>query len=184
ERIRRIGGALLTLKEIEYLGAPQVGGLNERVKRLIDHLLCPIEDEWLKGRHEGDVVGRVKLLRTALLPDMVAGSLSDQELERRWKILAQIYLAQQLAFYPDDYLSQAPSPERVLETVERFEEDTTDAVRRVSPIRAVIMVGDAVEVSQERVRGGEDPLMKTLRDQIESMLAASAAERGRRVAQL
>jgi 1-acyl-sn-glycerol-3-phosphate acyltransferase len=73
ERIRRIGGALLTLKEIEYLGAPQNGSLGERLKRLIDHLLCPIEDEWLKGRHDGDVVGRVKLLRTALLPDMIAG---------------------------------------------------------------------------------------------------------------
>jgi hypothetical protein len=68
--------------------------------------------------------------------------------------------------------------------VERFEEDTTDVVRRVSPIRAVVMVGDAIEVSQERVRGGEDPLMKALRDQIESMLAASAAEKGARVAQL
>ena len=175
DRIAKIGGALLTLKEIEHLGAPQPGDIGTRIGALIDHLLCPIEDFWLKGRHEGDVVARVKLLRTALLPEMVSGQLSEKEMEQRWTLLAQLYLAQQLAFYPEGYLSANPTPERILETVERFEEDTTDRVRRVSPIRAVVTVGDAIEVSQERVRGAEDPLMKALREQLEALLARDPA---------
>ncbi len=175
DRIARIGGALLTLKEIEHLGAPQPGSLDERIRKLIDHLLCPIEDEWLKGRHEGDVVARVKLLRTALLPEMVSGQLPEPEVEQRWRLLARLYLAQQLAFYPQGYLSANPTPERILETVERFEEDTTDRVRRVSPIRAVVTVGEAIEVAPERVRGAEDPLMKVLREQLEALLAAPRA---------
>jgi 1-acyl-sn-glycerol-3-phosphate acyltransferase len=177
ERIARIGVALLGLKETEYLGAPQSGGIGARTGRLIDHLLRPLEDEWLKGRHDGDVVARVKLLRTALLPDLVTGQLSEGENARRWNLLAQLYLTQQLAFYPEHYLNGNPPPERILETVERFEEDLTDRVRQVTPLRALLDVGDAIEVSPERVRGGEDPLMKAIRTQLESMLQASLAER-------
>ncbi len=177
ERIGKIGDALLTLKEIEFLGSPQPGELNARIRNLIDHLLCPIEDAWLKGRHDGDVVARVKLLRTALLPDLVAGQLPEEEKEHRWELLAQLYLAQQLALYPKDYLTADSPMERVIETVERFEEDMTDRVRRVHPFRAVVTVGDALEVSQDRVRGGEDPLMKSLHQGLESLLAASLAEK-------
>ena len=42
-----------------------------------------------------------------------------------------IYLAGQLACYPPDYLAANPTPERLLETVERFEEDRFDLL---SPI--------------------------------------------------
>ncbi len=174
ERIAKIGGALLALQEIEQLGAAQQGSLDDRIQRLINHLLCPVEDELLKGRHEGDVVGRVKLLRTAILPEMVQGDLPEAELERRWGLLAKLYLAQQLAFYPQGYLSGSPSPERILETVERFEEDTTDVVRRIAPIRAVVSVGDAIAVSPDRVKGAEDPLMRAVRDQIMALLATTA----------
>jgi 1-acyl-sn-glycerol-3-phosphate acyltransferase len=178
ERLAKIGGALLALKEIEHLGAVGAGDLGARAHCLIDHLLNPIEDAWLKGRHEGDVVARVKLLRTVLLPELVAGQLTEAEREERWKLLAKLYLAQQLAFYPEGYLDADPTPERILETVERFEEDTTDRVRTVSPLRAVVTVGDAIEVSQERTRGGEDPLMRALREQLEALLALRAAGDG------
>ncbi|HEY1794313.1 MAG TPA: 1-acyl-sn-glycerol-3-phosphate acyltransferase [Opitutaceae bacterium] len=177
ERVAKIGGALLALKEIEYLGSPQPGDFPQRIRRLIDHLLCPIEDAVLKGRHEGDVVARVKLLRTALLPDLLAGQMSEAEIDERWKLLSQLYLAQQLAFYPEGYLSGSPTPERILETVERFEEDTTDKARVVPPIHAVVSVGEAIEVSQERVKGAEDPLMRAIREQLEGLLAASLSFR-------
>jgi len=53
---------------------------------------------------------------------------------------------------------------RLPELVERFEEDMNDAVRTVSPIRAVVTVGEAIEVSPERAKGGEgDPLMGAIK---------------------
>jgi hypothetical protein len=107
---------------------------------------------------------------------MVAGALAESELTRRWRQLADIYLAQQLAFYPPDYLSANPTPERLLETVERFEEDLTDVARIHPSIRAVVDVGEAIEVSPERTRSPDgDPLMNSIREQLETMLAASAA---------
>ncbi|MCX6954554.1 MAG: 1-acyl-sn-glycerol-3-phosphate acyltransferase [Verrucomicrobia bacterium] len=180
ERIGKIGGALLALKEIEHFGSAQTGTLPERLERLIDRLLVPLEAEWVKGRREKEVVQRVKLLRIAMVPDMAAGSLDPAELQRRWRQLADIYLAQQLAFYPPDYLAANPTPERLLETVERFEEDLTDTARVHAPVRAVVEVGEAIEVSPERTRSPDgDPLMSAIKDQLEKMLAASLVS-GRR----
>jgi 1-acyl-sn-glycerol-3-phosphate acyltransferase len=172
ERIARIGGALLALKELEYLGAAQTGTIAERLERLIDRLLVPLEAEWAKGRREREIVGRVKLLRMAIVPEMAAGTLAEAELQRRWRQLADMYLAQQLSCYPPDYLAADPTPERILETIERFEEDMTDRVRVHAPLRAVVEVGEAIEVSPERARGAEgDPLMAAIREQLETMLA-------------
>lgn len=175
ERIAKIGSALLAMKEIEYFGAPQAGEFQERLQKLIDRLLVPLEAEWVKGRREKEIVGRVKLLRIAMLPEMVAGGLPEAEMQRRWRQLADIYLAQQLAFYPPDYLATEPTPERFLETVEKFEEDLTDVARIHSPMRAVVDVGEAIEVSPERTRtaDGGDPLMATIRERLEAMLAES-----------
>lgn len=181
ERIAKIGGALLALKEIQYLGAPQTGPLGERLGRLIDALLTPLEAEWLSGRRDKEVIQRVKLLRIAIVPEMAAGALAEAELQRRWRQLADIYLAQQLSCYPVGYWGENPTPERLLETVERFEEDLTDVARVHAPMRAVVEVGEAIDVPPERVRGAEgDPLMAAIREQLEQMLAASGREgRGR-----
>lgn len=176
-RIVKVGEALLTLKEIEYLGMPNKGDLPQRLKTLIDHLLGPLEVECLKGKREDNVVTRVKNLRTALLPEMVSGDLNEAERARRWHQLADIYLAQQLFFYPPGYFSP-PTPERLLETVERFEEDLTDQAPLNRPIRAVVEVGEAIEVSPTRERGVEtDPIMTRIRAEMEAMLAKLAARR-------
>jgi hypothetical protein len=172
-RIAKVGQGLLALKEIEYMGHAQQGAIYDRMQRLINHLLVPLEDEWLAGHHEGHIVARVKGIRTAILPDLVKGDISEDERKRRWKQLADVYLAQQLAFYPPDYIADNPTAERLLETVERFEEDLTDKSRVHRPIRAIITVGQAIQVSPTRdrdSRGEGDPLMQKIEDQLKSML--------------
>ena len=175
ERIVKAGEALLTLKEIEYFGAPTPGDLPARLAALMDHLLVPLEIEWLKGRRNDPVVTRVKNLRFAILPEMVSGEITEAERARRWRQLADIYLAQQLSFYPPEYFSPEPTPERLLETVERFEENLTDKDPVHHPIRAVVEVGEAIEVSPVRERGAEtDPVMAQIRTQLETMLTSLA----------
>ncbi len=177
-RILKIGDMLLALKEAEYLGAPQAGAFGERLLRLIDALLVPLEKEWLKGRRAEGTVERVKLLRTAILPDMVAGELPEAEQARRWRQLADVYLAQQLHNYPENYFTPAPTPERLMETVERFEEDLTDDVRIHRPIRAVVAIGEAIEVNPVREKSAEgDPLMHEIRRQLEAMLEELKCQR-------
>ncbi len=177
ERIQKIGGCLLSLKEIEYFQSPQTGTFRERLQRMIDHLLTPMEIQWCASRHDGDVMARVKRLRSAILPELVTGELNESERAERWRHLADCYLVQQLHCYPGDYIEN-PTPERILETVERYEEDLTDVARAHAPIRAIITVGDAIEVSAARDKSQEhDPLTAEIRRQMEALLESTKAHR-------
>jgi 1-acyl-sn-glycerol-3-phosphate acyltransferase len=177
ERILKAGAALLSLKEIEFLGEARHGQFRERLQRLMDHLLDPLENQWTGGRHDGDAMARVKRLRSAILRDMLKRDISEQEREARWRQLAELYLVQQLYCYPGDYIEKA-TPERILETVERYEEDLTDLARPHFPLRAVITVGDPIEVDAERDRVREpDPVSLEIRRRMEILLESSKSER-------
>jgi 1-acyl-sn-glycerol-3-phosphate acyltransferase len=169
-RIAQVGLALLGLKELEYFGKTGTGSLEQRMRRLIDRLLTPLEQEWLGQTNGAAVVPRVKALRMKIMPEMVRGSLDPQERHRRWRQLADIYLAQQISNYPPDYLDRL-SVDRLLETIERFEEDLTDRVRVHGHLKAVIEVGPAIEVSPKRDRRAAiDPLMVQIETELQGML--------------
>lgn len=177
ERIAKLGHALLALKEIEYLGTPQDGNAGERLHRLIDHLFAPLEARWCAGRNDGDVMARVKRLRAAILPEMITSELTETERAARWRQLAELYLVQQLHCYPGDYI-ETPTPERILETVERYEEDLTDVARAHPPLRAVITVGEGLEVGAARDRSqAVDPATAELRQRMQCLLDESKARR-------
>ena len=76
DRIVKLGEALLTLKEIEYQEKPQQGDISARLERLTDHILAPLEEEWLKSKREADIPGRVKALRAAILEN-VSDTIND-----------------------------------------------------------------------------------------------------------
>lgn len=177
ERIAKLGLALLALKEIEYLGGPQQGTAAARLERLMESLLEPLEAEWCPGRHDGDPMARVKRLRRAILPDLVGTGLDEDERAHRWRHLADLYLVQQLWCYPGNYIA-APTAERMLETVERYEEDLTDAARPHPPLRAVISVGEGMAAGSTRERGrADEPLMTELRRRMEVLLEESKSHR-------
>jgi hypothetical protein len=176
ERIVRIGRALLCLKEIEYFGRAQEGSSRDRMQGLINRLLQPLEVEWLGEAQTGPVVPRVKSLRMKILPDMVQGTLDEEERNRRWRQLADIYLSQQVSCYPPDYLT-FPTVDRLLETVERYEEDLTDKARVHGKLKVIIQVGDAIEVSPQRDRkAATDPIMGRIAQDLQGMLDRLAGE--------
>lgn len=171
ERVRKLGLALLSLKEIEQFGRSQEGAIAERVEKLVCSSLDPIETEWLKTPQKGSVIARVKKLRAAILPDLVKGELSESEKEHRWRQLTTIYYAQQMSFYPANYLGPDAPQEHLLETVERFEEDITDVARIYRPMSVRIQVGDALEVSPEKEKGVS--VVQKIEDEILRMLQSS-----------
>jgi len=179
ERIDKIGQALLALKEVEFLGAPRSGNPYERAERLVEELLARLEADWNIKDTSGSVIARVKRLRTAMLADMIAGTVTPDERERRWRDLAACYYAQQMSHYPRDYILREKNlPERVVETVERFEEDFTDRMPTHEPFHCVIQVGEPIPVGTQRIRDPiEDPIMAEVRRQLQSMINALAAER-------
>lgn len=178
-RIAKIGTALLSLKEIEYLGASRTGDTFERAQFLIDSVLAKQEEKWQLKDTSGGVVARVKRLRTTILPDMVAGKVTDDQRASRWQDLAAIYYVQQISHYPRDYILPAKNlPERVVETVERLEEDFVDNARKYEPFHAIVEVGEAIAVSPQRDRAATvDPVMSEVHRQLQTMIDGLAAER-------
>jgi len=179
QRIRQIGQALLSLKEIEYFGWARTGDFYERVDNLVEDVLTKLEKRWnLREPAEG-VVARVKNLRTAILPALVASDVAPAERQEFRKQLAACYYVQQMSHYPRNYVrvSEKNVPEHILETVERFEEDFTDRVRVHGPLHAVVHVGEAIPVAGRRERGAVcDPLMDAIRTQLTEMLKALSNE--------
>lgn len=177
ERIRKIALALLSLKEIEYLGRTQDGSVRTRQLRLIDHLLGPLELKWLGGTLHGPLIPRIKQLRMKIVPNLTLPTTTAEQREELWRDLSAIYLAQQVASYRPTYLRRPTTVTRILETVESFEEDLTDRVRVHGGLHAVIQVGPAIPVSPDKPpRDEEDPIMISLRTELESMLRTLASE--------
>jgi 1-acyl-sn-glycerol-3-phosphate acyltransferase len=178
-RLQHIGQALLSLKEIEYLGAARSGDFYERVDALIEDVLTKLERDWgIKEQAEG-VVSRVKNLRTLIVPELIKTDISDVERDRRRKHLAACYYVQQMSHYPRNYVRRGEKniPEHVLETVERFEEDFTDEVRQHGPFHVVVQVGEAIPVASRRDRSAEsDPIMDGIRGQLTEMLSELSKE--------
>ena len=174
ERIRKLGAGALALKELQYMGQTQPGSNAQRISGLIEAVLKPLETEWTNDNSEGHVVARVKRLRSAILPDMIKGELEEPEKARRWRMLEDADFAQQLYHYPPNYVADDAPKSRIIETVERFEEDLTGKVTVHGPVEAKITVGDAIEVGTGReARGESDPLMTAIDAQLRSMLGVA-----------
>ena len=171
DRIYKLGQALLCLKEMEYFGQARTGPIDQRLGDLIDRLLTPLENKWLDGPGDGSAIARVKKLRGAILPDMIEGDLGDAERDARWRQLADLYLAQQLSNYPPDYIRSKPTVERIVETVERFEEDLTDRVGIYGPTEVVIQVGQPIAVvAGHNRKAATDPVLSAIEAQLNTML--------------
>ena len=147
DRIMKIGDALLSLKEVEYLGEAQKGSLAERTSTLANFILTPIEEEWLKEKPSNGIVARVKKLRIAILPGLVEGDLSESEIKRRWRLLEDLYFAQVLHCFPPNYVKDSPTVDRMLETIEKFEEALSDKTTIHRSRKAVIKFSDPIELT-------------------------------------
>lgn len=172
ERLIKVGMGMLTLKEQQY-DCPVTEGtiLRQRQTNLVNHLLFPLEEEWLGTRQQGGIAIRIKNLRMKIFPEMSRSSLPEDERKRRWQHLERTYLAQQVDCYPDHYVVEHPSVDRILETIEKFEEDFTDKARVHGNLKAIVDVCPAIEVSTKRDRSAEtDPLMRQIRESLEQKL--------------
>src|SRR4029450_435691 len=79
QRLRQIAQALLSLKEIEYFGWARTGDFYERVDNLVEDVLTKLEKRWNIREPAEGVVARVKNLRSAILPALVANSVSPED---------------------------------------------------------------------------------------------------------
>jgi 1-acyl-sn-glycerol-3-phosphate acyltransferase len=179
DRLYKLGDALLSLKELEFLGQTQSGDFTHRLAKLIDHILVPMEEQYLGKKQLGAPFARVKKLRSAIVPDMIEGDLDEPQRQQRWTQIDHLYLVQQLGLFPENYLASSPTVDRILETVEKFEHGLGVEEPAHAPMNAIVQIGRAIEVDpKNRPRGKNiaDPLLISLEEQLQSMLDGLAGE--------
>jgi 1-acyl-sn-glycerol-3-phosphate acyltransferase len=164
ERLIKLGYGLLAAKEVEYFSKPQSGEIADRLASLINRILNPVEDQWVAGRNDGAVIARVKRIRAAILPELLKADLDEKRKNQCWRHLADVYMAQQIAMYQPDYIADNPTPERLLEMANRYEDNLTDTVTP-QPLAAKLTVGEALEVTEKA-----DGLMDQIEERIRAML--------------
>lgn len=180
KRLWKLGEAILAVKEVEYTGTVRQGNPFDRVEQLTMETLEALEDKWNIKDRSGGIVSRVKNVRAAILPDIIAKKVSPEEHAARWRDLGACYYVQQMAHYPRKYLrtEQPNLPERILETVERLEEDFTDRSVYHGPLHVTIVVGEPNVVTPQRDRGTQrDPIMTAVGEQLQGMMTELADER-------
>jgi 1-acyl-sn-glycerol-3-phosphate acyltransferase len=152
ERIYRLAGGLLALKEQEYLGSTQVGTVGERRLRLIDAVLRRLEERHHVKKPATTVPERVKALRREVIARQCEADLADDELGALAAEMEELFTVVQMYSYPGDYVAERPSIERIAETLDKFEEDlfhvTHPGVR--GQRRVVVRFGEPIEVPRQR----------------------------------
>lgn len=176
-RIQRMAEGLLTLKEIEYYGHGQSGALATRRDALIDFLLQPIERHYVGAVDSGPVLKRVRVIRSKLMPLLLDRTAPSEVRQAVRRAVAEVDVAQQLASYPNHYLDpETVTDTRVLETLERMQEDHFGHSRWPGPLHAVIEVDEAIPVPTDRPPRGSDPLLSQINERLAEMLERLSAE--------
>src|SRR5207237_643426 len=143
-------------------------------------ILDRIEDRRLgKRSREPDPV-RVKELRRACLDALAAEGVSRDERESLLRDLNDVFSVVQLYSYPGDYVGEAPSIERVAETLMKFEQDVfgiTEMIRPRGPRRALVRIGTPIDVfatlrSAGKPRHAAVALTTELEQRVQSLLDA------------
>lgn len=165
ERIYRYAGAMLALKELEYLSEARRGSIPQRVAALSEAIMCGVETRRLGAPAPDDPLPlRVKQTRVRILKEL--GLDSGAEKEERDKPpapsalnheavrqaqcdLDDLHLVMQLFSYPGDYVAQAPTLERIAETIDKFEEDALgrQCAGARAPRKAVVSFGEPINLA-------------------------------------
>ena len=186
-RLLEFQQVFLTLKELEHLGMTPGGTREERIERLVEGILRPLETQWLGEPQPGPSAQRIRGVRSRIVPRMIEQAtaarkkatrgIEAEEAERHSQQLEALPLAQQLLSYPGDYLLARPTVDRVLETLEKLEEDMVGRARIHGDLKAIIEVAPAIPVPAERERGAkEDGVMAALEDSLRELVHRLSAE--------
>jgi 1-acyl-sn-glycerol-3-phosphate acyltransferase len=175
-RLERVTLALLATKEVEYLGTTQSGSLDSRLHSLLENVLGEIEMRRLGKVSTGFALERLRTLRRRTAP-VLAEARSESERREGWSDLRRLWHCHQMVAHDPQYLRELPSAERLVETVQRLEEDLVNMDARWIPLGAIVEVGEAIRVdastTRHEGRGGGDPLSDAITGSLMAMLERS-----------
>jgi hypothetical protein len=181
-RLAKLGNALLTLKEIEFHGEGRDGPVDERIRDLTDGRVAALEATHLGKQHDGSLMERIRRLRQHLVRRLPEVSADSPEGPRLYQALDDLLLCENLSCPFVEYLQDRPSPERLMETLQRIEETLTDGTEvQTVPLGAVVEVGPALNILECQrgavsARQNNDPFLQQLGSSIQGMLTRLLAQ--------
>jgi hypothetical protein len=123
DRVYRLANGILTLKELEYLDAPQSGPLSIRLRQLAETLLSRMElHSGIKSKG-GIIPERVKEVRRHHIQALQKPDLTADEQKLLQLDMDDLFFIVQLFSYPGDYAHTEPKIERLAEIIDKLEED-------------------------------------------------------------
>jgi 1-acyl-sn-glycerol-3-phosphate acyltransferase len=173
ERVYRFGGAVLALKELEYLGESRTGPLPERIGYLAGHILADLEQLHNVIPKSKQAPERVKELRRLIIQQQDRNDLGDEDRQRLAREKEDLFFVVQLISYPGNYVAAKPTVERLAETLDKFEEDVfgVDQPGVRGTRRVVVRYGAPIEVSKEREgRDAVSRLTDLLENKVQELL--------------
>jgi len=181
DRIYKFAEGVLTLKELEYLGAPFAGTLAERTQNLACSVLRRIEQKNGVSAEGGPIPERVKEMRRAVITASEKEGVTPEQIDALSIDMEDLFFVMQLFSYPGDYLADKPSLERIAETLDKFEEDVLKAdypgIRGERHV--TVRFGEPIEVPRER--GSRDAIAQwtdQLEGRVQGLLDQINASRG------
>ena len=172
-RLACFAHALLSLRELEHLGAVQAGEIPDRIAALNEAILRRLEDRYRPSAPESDVPGRATQLRHQVIE--LREGLPPADPQRRCcdEDMDELELVVQLFSYVHDYRSGLPSLEHQGEILDKFEEDVlgapTAGVRGAK--RATLVFGEPVEVRRRNGKKEETrALTEVLHGRVQELL--------------
>ncbi|MDA0347112.1 MAG: lysophospholipid acyltransferase family protein [Verrucomicrobia bacterium] len=178
DRIYRLGSALLTIKEEEFLGYAQTGEIIARTRSLQDKLMEPIELAHGESNSDMKMTMRIKALRGKIRKELTDESspVSPEREKELYDELDRIFLANQLYSYPGRYLKENPTDDRIAETLFKLEEDVLEIEEYYGPRTAELVFGKPIAINTFLEEGGFNfksgvtPLTETIREKVQGLL--------------
>jgi 1-acyl-sn-glycerol-3-phosphate acyltransferase len=173
QRVLRFGEVLLTIKEKEMLGrsCENDGDLPTRIRNLTSALLRRLEAKHL-GRTLDDETTpmRLKAVRRKLLEIWTEENAPPESRQQAKQGLDEAHLVLQLYSYPGDYLTEDPSPERMAETIDKFEEDIEGVIRCKGPRGVRVLFGEPIDMKQKLGAGRPRAIAAEVTQQLEEAI--------------
>ena len=152
--------------------------MKQRREALIESILQRTENRLAMAAAEGNTRERVRAIRTEIASQFFRQDVDqDSEIHFRQDVIA-VDMVQEMISFPESYLdSDEVTDTRIVETIQRIEESILGKADCGVALRAVIQIGEAINVPAEKAPRGEvDPLMLELKTQLEEMLKKLACE--------
>lgn len=183
DRIHRLAGGLLAIKEEEYLGGAIGAPLPERIAtlqlRLVELVERRLESPAAPGTRIPERVKRLRLHIRRRLHDPDRPP-TDAERDRIHDDLDALFLVVQAYSYPLPYLQTAPTVDRIAETIFKLEEDVLGEGTYAGLRDAVVRFGAPIDIAafaRERhltAKTAVAPLTRALADAIQALLETPA----------